>query len=115
MGPMVTSQTPLVPLVISTPWPLPGISPAESFTVSALGARMRKVMWWSEATSGEVTCGPCGPRPRPEAGAGAAAGAGAGVGWGNDEGVRARGTRRAAKQGFCFIGWLLAEGGLSWD
>src|SRR5580765_6893351 len=108
MGPMVTSQTPLVPLVMSTPWPLPGISPAESFTVSALGARMRKVMWRSVVTSGEVTCGPRGPPPRPGAGAGAGAtagaGAGAGVGWANDEDVSARVTRRGAKQVFLFIG-----------
>ena len=52
-GPTVTSHTSFVPFVISAPGPLPGISPAESFTDLALGALTRNVRWPSELTSGE--------------------------------------------------------------
>src|ERR1044072_4476892 len=38
------------------------MSPAPSFTASALGARIRKVIFFSAETSGEMTRGPCGPR-----------------------------------------------------
>src|SRR5271169_1699694 len=78
MGPRVTSQTPLVSLVIGAPWLLPGISPPDSVTRSACGARIRNVTCPSASTSGETTWGPCGPRPAPTLRPGWAGGAAAG-------------------------------------
>jgi hypothetical protein len=41
-----------------------GISPALSFTLSALGARTRNVIFLSEETAGEMTRGPWGAKTR---------------------------------------------------
>src|SRR5260370_1277375 len=56
-GPSVPSPTPFSPFVIAAPGPLPGMSPPFSRTVSARGAKIRKVIWWSGRTSGDTTGG----------------------------------------------------------
>src|SRR6187455_133184 len=62
---MVASQTPLAFLVIA-PWPTLGMSDADSRTVWACGAAMRKVTFLSAPTSTDVTGGgPPRPAPRP--------------------------------------------------
>src|SRR5215510_261229 len=63
MGPRVTSQTPLVVLVISAPCPTPGMSLPLSRTASAFEAWTRNVILQLPATAGETTRGPCGPDP----------------------------------------------------
>src|SRR4051812_44860158 len=74
LGDAVPSHTPSA-FFVNGICEAPGMSPPESLTACAFGARIRKITFLSAVTSGETTTGPCGPRPPRPGCAGVGAGA----------------------------------------